>query len=162
MAEEVNEELEEKPKSNMMIIVIVAAVAVLAVGGVAGFLLMSKGGDGKKSEEPAAPSIEEPDKLGPLVKMDSFVVNLPGGERGLYMRAAITVELVNDLAVEPFEKWRPIMRNEILMDLSAIKITDNITVEQKKQMEKELVEKMNKRLKSKLVKGVYFTEFITQ
>ncbi|MBN2804071.1 MAG: flagellar basal body-associated FliL family protein [Deltaproteobacteria bacterium] len=161
MADEVNDELDVKPKNNMMIIVIVAAIAVLGVGGVAAVLLINKGGDNKKAEA-AAPTVDEPGQLGPLVKMDSFVVNLPTGERGLYMRAAITVELVNDLAVEPFNKWLPIMRNEILMDLSAVKITEQVTVKQKRAIEKELVVNMNKRLNAKLVKGVYFTEFITQ
>ncbi len=163
MSDDNNEELEEKPKGNkMMIIIIVAAVAVVAIIGVVVVLLLNKGGGDKKSAEEEKPRIEEPDKLGPLVKMDSFVVNVPNGERGVYLRTSLTIELIDDLAAEPFEKWRPIMRNEVLMYLSGLKLSDSQSIENKRKIEKSLVKKLNGRLKSKLVKGVYFTEFITQ
>jgi len=99
--------------------------------------------------------------------IEPFVVNLadPGSRR--YLRVNLTLELKNPEEAEPLLEVRmPQMRDTVLLLLSS-KTTDQLLApEGKITLRQELIEQINKVLKTKKlkrsVKNLYFTEFLIQ
>ncbi len=166
MAEEIEETEDSPPKSKkgLIIAVVVAVVNIVLIGGGFFFLTGSKDaaadGDVAKSKKKTKSAATK--EMGPLVNLDGFVVNLEQGERTRYLKTALTVALADEAAKEQFEKSKMLVRNEVLMYLSSLDIEKMKGVKQKKAIQSKLKKLINKRLKSDIVDGVYFTEFVTQ
>jgi flagellar FliL protein len=106
------------------------------------------------------------EKKGPVI--EPFVVNLadPGSRR--YLRLNLKLELKKPEETEPLLEARmPQMRDAVLLLLSS-KTTDQLLgPEGKTALRQELIEQINQALnrkqkKKKLVKNLYFTEFLIQ
>ncbi len=158
MADEVEE---QEPKKSKLPLIIIAVTVNVAIAGVIVVMLMGSSG----SEAAPAPEakVEPAPGIGPLIALDDFIVNVEG-ENGVqkYLKAALSIELKNDLGQAPFEEAQMLVRNEVLMYLSSLSLEQIKTVKQKKVIQETLKKRINKRLKGDLVAGVYFTEFVTQ
>ena len=155
----------EQPKSKKgLIIIIVVVVNVLLIGGVAAFLMTGKSeGDEKeegKSRQSRAPRNAPSD--GPIVELDGFVVNLTNARDRKYLKTKLSVQLFSPEDQAPFDQSLSIVRNEILLQLSAIEIEKVQTIEGKRDLEKMLVQKVNQRLDMDRIANIYLTEFVTQ
>jgi flagellar FliL protein len=160
------QEIEEIPKkSKTMLIVIIAIVVNVAIVAVVLIVFVGGGSSGeqaaKKSADAAHPA-SLGNSPGPLVEMDNFVVNVNSDEGTKYLKAAVVVELTHETLNEPFEKWKQVIRNEMLVYLSSLEVDETRTIKQKRKIEGHLKGIVNKRVGADMVSGVYFTEFVTQ
>ncbi|MDA8138532.1 MAG: flagellar basal body-associated FliL family protein [Desulfobacteraceae bacterium] len=154
----------------LIIVLGVVVLMMLAMGG--GFFLMwskmnttiaevkSQNGSGKDGEE--AKNEEEEGKIGPILKLDTMIVNLAdqGGKR--YLRVTMELELSGKEVEEEINKRLPQVRDAILMVLPSKTYNDISTTEGKVALRDELLAKINALLKTGTVKVIYFTEFVVQ
>ena len=159
------EQAAEKPaggKKMMVIIIAAVLVLVLVVGGVVAFLLLRGGGDEahadqevakeeqhkkekkkKKAEEHKAPIFE---------KLDTFVVNLAGGENMLQVE--LHVELPDEHMKEKLKSFMPKIRNDINLLLRSKKLDDLRSDEGTKKLIEELKATVNKSMDVEEDEGV--------
>jgi flagellar protein FliL len=113
---------------------------------------------GQKQPEKEAHSA----RIGPLVDVDGFIVNIPGEDGNHYLKASVAVELESESAKSHFEEKMQVVRNEVLMYLSGLSLGSTRSVKQKRDIEHGLKKLLNARLGDEIVAGAYFTEFVTQ
>lgn len=161
------------------VIIIIIAVFVLLMGmmGAGFFLLWSQmsatvaqvqkqNGTTETSEEEQAD--EKEDKMGPIYRLDTLIVNLAdhGGKR--YLRVTMEFELKpneevdNSEVVEEIEKRLPQLRDTILMVLPTKQYADISTTPGKIALRDEVMAKLNPFLKKGQIAQLYFTEFVVQ
>ncbi len=159
--QEVAEETSEKRSPLKLILFILVPLLILGGGGFAAwkFVLNKPKGD----EKAAAKEEEEKKKRIPLsyLSLDPFVVNLQGSGRR-FLKVSITLALEGDKGAEVAQKEIPPIRNAILLLLTNKRFEEVTTMEGKKQLQKEILDRVNQLLEGTKVKEVYFTEFIAQ
>lgn len=152
-------------KKNMIILIIVGLL-VLIIMGAAFFILWNKVSsigalpEEDKIEETAEES--EVDKLGPLLRLDTFIVNLADQDGKRYLRTTMELELKGDKSVEDVQKWISRIRDTILTILPTRKFEDINSVEGKKVLRDEIIAKLNDFLGKGTIVNIYYTEFIVQ
>jgi flagellar FliL protein len=165
---------EEAPKSKKKLIIIIVAVlvVVLIAGGVGGYLFLSKGKHGGKSEgKKAETKTEKPEKGekggevkegGPMMPLEPFVVNLSDTEQTRYLKVIIQLELpTEELNAEVTSKI-PQIRDEIIMLLSSKSYDDLSTAPGKRSLKRAILDSVNRYLTTGKVSNVYFSDFVIQ
>jgi flagellar protein FliL len=99
---------------------------------------------------------------GPIIEMDGFVVNLTNARDRRYLKTKLSVQLFSPEDESEFTKYLSVIRNEILLQLSAVDMEKVQTIDGKRDLEKMLVQKVNSRLDMDRIANIYFTEFVTQ
>jgi flagellar FliL protein len=140
----------EAPKKDpkKMIIMAVAGVVVLGAAGI-GYNMWSHAQAEKKKhqeEEDAKPEnmlkkqLEQRKKNEPpkFVKMDELTVNLPGRGGEHYLQVAPVLQTMDAATEKKVEAFMPLIRDKVLMVLSARQMAELATVEGKAMMAKEL------------------------
>jgi len=158
--QEVAEEKSEKRSPLKLILFILVPLLILGGGGFAAWkFVLNK----PKRDEKAAAKEEEKKKKIPLsyLSLDPFVVNLQGSGRR-FLKVSITLALEGDKGAEVAQKEIPPIRNAILLLLTNKRFEEVTTMEGKKQLQKEILDRVNQLLEGTKVKEVYFTEFIAQ
>jgi flagellar FliL protein len=172
MAEEevndVEEEKAEAQKKSFPVKMLVISVLFLFLFG--GGLIVWKGGLLAKlleKEEEKTAAIQkgggDPNSgIGPIYPMETFIVNLldPHGKR--FLKARLSLELDNELAIAEVERRLPQFRDSILTMLASKMYKDIIQLEGKYQLRAEMMMMLNRYLNSGKIKNIYFTEFIIQ
>jgi len=152
--------------NKVLVLILVVFVVLIGTMGAGFFFMWSKlnavnaqasvagQGDGDPSEETASP--------GPILPLETFIVNLAdeGGNR--YLRVTMKLELQHEKQVETVERRLPMVRNSILMILPSKKYEDIDDVEGKIGLRDEVIAKLNALLKPASVTNIYFTEFVIQ
>lgn len=117
-------------------------------------------GEGQGKEEEAEE--EEEKEPGPIVPLESFIVNLAdeGGQR--YLRITMQMELSDKKLEKEIEKRLPKIRDSVLMILPNKKSDDIRTGEGKEQVREEIIAAINESLITGTVDNLYFTEFVIQ
>ncbi len=186
MAEKKEEEIVEAPEgkkssSMMLIIIIVVLILVILIGAVVTILMM--GGDSKSEEKaskaskatektekvagekkptPGAESSRTLDKIGILLPLDTFTVNLMSESGSRYLKATISLELSGKELTEELEAKKPVIRDKILRLLSSKSIEEVSTLKGKDQLSEQIMQQLNPMLKDGSINGVYFTDFVIQ
>lgn len=178
MAEEEVAEGEEaaaeggKKKIPLWLIILIPSQVVLIGGLVVVFLLLS-GGE-KPAEVPTEPTVAEqkvdPTKIkdasaliGPSFDLEPFVVNLIDDGRGpRYLKTEMKFELESEEVRPEVEGRLSQIRDEILMLLTAKRVTDVESPDGKRILKDEIFTRVNKVLVTGRIKRVYFTEFVIQ
>lgn len=160
-----DEEVAPAPKSNkLMLIVIVLNVLVLGAGGAAFFM----GGDGGENEAKASEEKSEDEMMmeleGPpaLVKLEPFIVNLNDAGGSRYLKLSCEVEVPGEKGMEIVNGRMAPMRHTVISYLSELSFADIAGKGKKEDVRKALVTELNEELKGKVVKNLYFTEFVIQ
>ena len=169
--EKKKDEPEKKGGGKSKLIIIIAAVVLLGVGGGAAYyflvfkphqLELQK----KKEEESKAASLIKPipeeAKIGPMVEIKEFVVNIIGEEATHYVKASLTLELDKEAAVQEVGKRMPQIRDAILLLISNKTFTELQDTQGKNQVKAELKTKINSFLKTGSVNNIYLTDFVVQ
>lgn len=179
-------------KKKKLIIIGGAALILLIVLGVVAFFLLKKepAKEEKHGEESAAevahtPELHPPAAIGPMIEIKEFIVNIISEEDRHYVKAAITIELinnpapagakgakdahgkevagtVNDLAKEEANQRMPQIRDSILLLIGNKTYEELQDLQGKKQLKAELTSKLNSILQISKVKEIYFTDFVVQ
>jgi len=166
MAEKKTEEKTEETKGGMMKIIIIALVGILLLAGVGiGAYLMGASKSGKESAE--ATTTETPKEtsavpVGPMVAMDDFIVNIMDTEGTRYLKASMTLELVNPESSAEVDERKAQIRDAILLYLSSKTFDEIRDLQGKLQLRADLIGRINGLLNTAKVKTIYFTDFVVQ
>ncbi|MBN2717499.1 MAG: flagellar basal body-associated FliL family protein [Deltaproteobacteria bacterium] len=165
MANEDAGEVQQAKSKKGLIIIVVVVLNVLLIGGVA-FFLMSRSASGDDAKDPGTSRQTRSTRAvaidGPIIELDGFVVNLQNARDKKYLKTKMSIQLYSVEDQPEFEKSMSIVRNEILLQLSAIEMEKVQTIEGKRDLEKMLVQKVNGRLDMDRVANIFLTEFVTQ
>lgn len=148
-----------KPKRRWMIIVL--ALLVLAGGGAAAWYFI--GGEahetkaGEAKAQPHAPV---------FMNLDPFTVNLAEESGDHYLQAGIVLQVRDDKTVETLKAYMPVVRNRILLLLSAKHPSELATAEGKKKLIDEIVQATGEALPAsgtdRGIVGALFSAFVIQ
>lgn len=151
------------------VIVLVLFVSLLLFGGIgAGFYFMwtqlsSLKADAAPASEPeSAETAEAESRIGPVVPLETFIVNLADPGRALFLKITINLELDDAPAQEEIARRLPQIRDMILTHLPTKKSDELLTVEGKQALRDSLAEGINGRLRTGKVRNVYFSDFVIQ
>lgn len=176
MAEKKEEpKTEEGGKSKKKLFIIIgAAVLVLAIlAGIAGYFLLKKSptaaepGAGEHGApaahgEAAAPGTAVKPAVGPMVKIDEFIVNIISEEGSHYVKTSMTLEMTNAAVVEEATTRMPQIRDSVLLLIGNKTFEELQDLQGKKQLKAEITTKINSFLQSGQIKSIYFTDFVVQ
>jgi flagellar FliL protein len=151
--------------AKLWLILIVVLVVLLGAGGAAGWMLFNKHskpatGDKTVADTAAPKRAEKP----VFLDLDSFTVNLEGGDRLLYV--GMTLQLGNESTQEFLRAHLPQVRNRMLMVLSGQDADALITSDGKQKLAEAIRTSLLKQFAGArpalLVDKVLFTQFIVQ
>lgn len=170
-----NNEVKKSPKK---MIIIIAIVVLLVGAGVGGYFYMSKttkaehGEDADKSkhgseehkEEATHEEVAEPDAYYDLPT--PLVVDFPAGSSAKVIKVSLTILTKGEASVAVLKKHEPMIRNNLLMAISAIGAEKAKTTEGKQELRTLMLTEIGKVLEmmagKNTAKDLYFTEFVMQ
>ena len=158
------EQPEKGSGSKKKLIIIIAAVLVLLIGaGVGTFLFMGENAEEKISPEQEQAELEKQAKqIGPMVNVDSFIVNILDDQESRYLKAAITLEVDGEEASMELSQRMPQIKDAILLLIGNKTFGELNDLQGKIQLRAELINKINSILLKGKVKRIYFTDFVVQ
>ncbi len=149
-----------------LIIIIAAAVVLLLIIAGAAFFFLKPAPEPVEEADPGldvpVPEITVSQEIGPMVKIDEFIVNIISEEGRHYVKAALTIELDKEEALEETSKRMAQIRDAILLLVGNKTFEELHDLQGKKQLKAELVSKINSFLQTGKVKAIYFTDFVVQ
>jgi len=152
-------------KKKLIIIIVAAVVLLLIIGGAAFFFLKPAPAPVEEADpglDVPVPEITVSQEIGPMVKIDEFIVNIISEDGRHYVKAALTIELDKEEALEETNKRMPQIRDAILLLVGNKTFEELQDLQGKKQLKAELVSKINSFLQTGKVKAIYFTDFVVQ
>ena len=153
---------EEGGGSKKKLIIIIVAVLVL-LGGAAGGYFFFMGGEKEKKispeEEQAALKLQA-NQVGPMVNIDSFIVNISDDQESRYLKATITIEVDGEEASMEVNQRMPQIKDAILLLIGNKTFHELNDLQGKIQLRAELINKINSILLKGKVKRIYFTDFV--
>jgi len=181
MAEIQQEGVVEKKSSKKLIIIILAAVILLAGGGGAAYFFFFKSApvEGEHGEHADAKTEEKHEEKHDDPEADAvaaeklyfdlpkpLVVNLPKGSSAKFVLISVSMLIEGADVVDVLKKNEPMIRNNLLMLISAQNAEELKTREGKEKLRVGMLESISATLtkmsgKSRL-KEIYFTSFIMQ
>ncbi len=169
MAENEQPEGEEKKSSKK--IIIVAVVLLLAGAGGGYYFMMGNDfeADGEQVEEVEEETEEEMDAANEEIYYDmgqSLIVNFPKGSGANLIQVSVSILVKGAETVEAIKKHEPMIRNNLLMAISA-KGAKNLKTKEGKQalrtaMLDEVIKVMERMTKKNKVENIFFTAFVMQ
>lgn len=156
--EEVKESEEDKPKKSKLKLIIIGVLVLLLGGG--GYFGYSKYEKGKEKEAEA----EEEKKVSINCPLKSFVVNLydKRGVEKRYLKVTMELEVGKEKHKLKVEENIPQLRDTILILLSSQTLKEINTMEGKLELKHGILSRMNQVLGEKIVRRIYYTEFVVQ
>ncbi len=168
MAENEQQEGEEKKSSKKMII-IVAVVVLLIAGGGAGYYFMIGDAteDGEKIEEVKDEEEGEGSNEEIYYELNQpLIVNFPKGSGASLIQISVTLLAKGEETIEALIKHEPMIRNNLLMAISANEAKNLITREGKEELRSEMLSEVGKVMKKMTgknkVMNIFFTTFVMQ
>lgn len=164
---------QEEPKKGgkkKLIVIIAAALVLLLAGGGAGYYFLvfkPKQEEAKRKEEESKAAalikpVPEDAKIGPMVEIKEFVVNIIGADTPHYVKASLSLELDRDATMDEVNKRMPQIRDAILLLIGNKTFEELQDIQGKNQVKAELKSKINSFLKTGKVNNVYLTDFVVQ
>lgn len=159
----------EVKKSPKKIILIIAAVLLL-VGLVAGgYFYLSKVLDAESASEEQAEDSKHEKTAEPDVYYDlasPLIVDFPAGSSAKVIKVSLTILVQGQANVAVLKKHEPMIRNNLLMAISAIGAEKAKTTEGKQELRALMLTEIGKVMEmmagKNTVKDVYFTDFVMQ
>ena len=150
----------------LVIVCVAVAVLFMCAMGAGLFILSNKissmNAQMNASAEEEGKEALEANVMGPMVPLDTFIVNLAdkGGNR--YLRLSMDLELEDESTKEELSLRTSQIRDGILMLVTTRSVETIQTTKGKNDLRGEIIEQMNGILKGKKVKNIFFTEFVIQ
>ncbi|MGQ9499934.1 MAG: flagellar basal body-associated FliL family protein [Dissulfurimicrobium sp.] len=172
MAEEEQVAATETPKKKktILLIAIISLVLVLIIAGLGSYLFLFKKPSNEALERETARDVgakgddkgKGEEKVGIMVDIEPFVVNLDDPRARHFLKIAITIEVPDEKAKKEIEKFMPKIKNEIIMVLSSKTLDDVIPVDGKVRLRDELMVRLANILGQDRLTNIYFSQFVAQ
>lgn len=170
MAENDLEDGTEKKSSKKIIIIVGVVVLLLAAAGAGYYFFMSNSDelDSEKVEEVVEEeSVEEGVNEEVYYEMKQpLVVNFPKGSAASLIQVSVSLLVKGQETIEALTKHEPMIRNNLLMAISAKGSKNLMTVDGKEELRAEMLSEvgkvMEKMTKKNNVTNVFFTTFVMQ
>ncbi len=157
MADENNAEVVEKRGFDFKIVLIGILIFLVAMG--ASYLLM------RSLMAPLIPKEENGEQMltGNLVEIGEFMTNINDVAGTRYLKVEVTLEVAadNKEAQEAITHYMPVIRDGILTMLSSKTVAD-LDVRNRNNLKSEIINDLNAKIGSGLIKNIYFTSFVMQ
>ncbi len=161
---------QEKGGGKKKLTIIIAAVVLLLVGGGAAYYFLvfkpHKEEQLRKTEESKAAALIKPipeeAKIGPMVEIKEFVVNIIGEDAAHYVKASLSLELDKDATLDEVNKRMPQIRDAILLLIGNKTFAELQDIQGKNQVKAELKSKINSFLRTGSINNIYLTDFVVQ
>ena len=153
--------------SNKLLFLLVSVVLVLTIGLAAAFFMMwnklsSIDMSANLTTNAQAAQQQDPNGMGPIYSLDTFIVNLADDGRSRYLRVTMDLELVSASEESTLDDRLPQVRDSILMILPSKRFEDIASMEGKTALRNEIITKLNGMLNKNVVSNIFFTEFVVQ
>ncbi len=162
-----NQENAQPKKSPVAMILLAVIVVLLGAGGFLGWnLLIKDDNNGKENSTEASESVSNKmeQTVGIICALESFIVNLmdksASGKR--YLKITIKLEVGNEERSLMIKKHEVQLRDTIILLLSGQSFKDINSMEGKLRLKQSLLTKINQILGGRIVRRLYFTEFVVQ
>ena len=101
----------------------------------------------------------EPQPLGTLIPLDSFLVNINSDQGAKFLQIQLELELADPGVEEEISRKKPAVRDAIILLLSSRAYTELREPDGIKKLRKDILAGVNHLLSAGKVKEVYFTQF---
>ena len=154
--------------SNKLLFIVLGVVLLLVVGMGGGLFMMWSKMSAINTQIATAAESKDGQKandqmmIGPIMALDTFIVNLAdaGGKR--FLRVTIDLELSNPELRDEMKTRLPQVRDAILMILPTKHFDDISSTEGKIELRDELLASLNGFLTTGQINNIYFKEFVVQ
>jgi flagellar FliL protein len=168
MAETESKDTERKSSKKLIILIALGVLLLGGAGAGAYFFFIDKPADAEKAakaDEESEP--EDPAQAEQYYELaEPLLVNFPPHSSARIIKIAVTILVKGEAAVEMLKKHEPMIRNNLLMTISAMGADKAKTLEGKQELQgmmlTEVGKVMERMTKKNPVKAVYFTEFVMQ
>jgi len=147
-------------KSKKKLFIVIGVLVVLLGGGGAGAWFLTQGSHASKEAEAEA----EPPQAPVYLPLETFTVNLQGGEQ--YLQIDITLQVTDQIQVEAIKLHMPRVRSRLLTLLSSKQAEELISAENKKKLTQDILAQVkypfDPKGKPQEVTDVLFTSFVIQ
>ncbi len=154
---------EVAPAGSKKIIIIIVVAVVLLIGIGAGVFLFMGQKEAKLTPEQEQAELEkQAQQVGPMVNIDTFIVNILDDEESRYLKAAITIEVDSEAAAMELNQRLAQLKDAILLLIGNKTFGELRDLQGKIQLRAELINRINSILVKGKVKRIYFTDFVVQ
>ena len=154
-----------KSKSNLIIFAVLGVLLLGAIG-VAAYMMGKANTPAAEPEAQTAAASATPNGTkvlsGLMVEVEPFIVNILDGQGTRYLKAAITLEVDSEAAVQESTDRMPQIRDAVLLLISNKTFGEMSDLQGKLQLRAELMSKINSFFRKGKVQKIYFTEFVVQ
>jgi flagellar FliL protein len=151
-----------KKKKKPLLIVGILMTVLLGGGGAAWYFLQDKQDKTAPSEHEGA---EKAKKLSLFVPLETFTVNLHG-EEDHFLQIGLTLQVTDETTVDEIKQQMPLIRNRLLLLLSAKTPDDLATLEGKQKLAAQILAESRLPLSGKTedrgIQNVLFSSFVIQ
>lgn len=157
---------EETPKKRSKLKLMIIGVVALGLAGGGGYFgykkYFAKGQSGESASNGDRSGNLQANSLGPLHRMDTFIVNLAGDSGSRYLKVTMNFELNKEEVTKELISRQPQVRDVILTLLSSKGFGDVQSTSGKYALREEIVSRVNEVLAVGQIRRVFFTEFVVQ
>jgi len=163
---EQTEKPEGKKSKLTLILAIVGGLILLGGVGVGAYLIGASGPEqapGAEVAESSAPAQKaQAGKVGPMVDISGFIINILDRDEVRYLKAAITLEADSEAGALELQERQAQVRDAILLLIGNKTFDELRDLQGKMQLRSELIAQINTLLQQGQVKNIYFTDFVVQ
>jgi len=157
----------EKGSLSIKFLIVIGIVVIVLIG--AGIFAYLKFMLPMKSAAAQPQNVPPPDPQkaaaaisGPVLDLNSFIVNLMGDSGRRYLKVTIKLELSSDAVKEEITKKMPEIQDNLLVLLSSKSYDDIADIAGKIRLRTEIISRINNILTTGEIRKVFFTEFVIQ
>ena len=170
MAEKALQQEGMAPSNSKKKLILFGILGVLLLGGIgaAAFMMGKANAPTTESQSQAqdgpgaVPATGTKVLSGLMVEVEPFVVNILDVQGTRYLKAAITLEVDSEAAVQESTTRMPQIRDAVLLLISNKTFGEMSDLQGKLQLRAELMSKINSFFRQGKVQKIYFTEFVVQ
>ncbi len=158
-----------KKKKPILLFAVIGVVFLLAAAAGSYFFLFSTPTDEELEKEMAQETMaaQSPEKaleprIGVIIELDPFVVNLADPKARHFVKTTIALELTSERAKDDVQKLMPKIRDEIILLLSSQTIEDILTMDGKIRLRDQIISRVNRIIGEGRVLNAYFSRLVVQ
>ena len=154
--------------SNKLLFIVLGVVLLLVIGMGGGLFMMWSKMSAINTQIATAAEAKDGQKatdqlmIGPILPLDTFIVNLADNGGNRYLRVTMDLELGNPELEAEITKRLPQVRDSILMILPTKRFEDISTVQGKTTLRDQIMEAINGFLAQGKITNIFFKEFVVQ